>query len=145
MARNNLAAALFSSEQYADAAAEFREALKLDPSYENARYNLARTLAAQGDKSAALAELERHLSANPGDAEAHELFGRLSGSVPHFRRAAELEPDNPAFLINLGAALAISGDTASAIAPFEKALQLDPTNTAAKENLDRARRALEKR
>ncbi|HMC62978.1 MAG TPA: tetratricopeptide repeat protein, partial [Candidatus Solibacter sp.] len=84
------------------------------------------------------------------DAGAHELTGRLLGSLgkfaealPHFRRAAELEPDNAAFLINLGAALASAGDLAGAVPAFERALEVDPSNAVARENLALVRRRLE--
>src|SRR5450432_1106011 len=39
-ARNNFAAALFAVEQFDAAAREFRQALALDPGYQNARYNV---------------------------------------------------------------------------------------------------------
>jgi Flp pilus assembly protein TadD len=70
-------------------------------------------------------------------------MGKFEDAVPHFQKAAELEPENPAFLTNLGAALASSGNPSAAIPVFEKALKADPSNTAARDNLARARHSLE--
>ncbi len=150
MARNNLAVVLFDLERYEEAAKQFRVALEHDPGYPSARYNLARTLLAGGDREGALAELGTYLSSNRDDADAHELAGRVLASlgrfadaVPHFRRAAELQPDNADFFTNLGAALASAGDLPAAVAAFEQALNVSPLNEAARDNLARARKALE--
>jgi Flp pilus assembly protein TadD len=69
-------------------------------------------------------------------------MGRLAESLPHFRRAAELRPADPALQTNLGVALARSGDLKGAVAAFENALKADPDNQAARENLERARAGL---
>jgi Flp pilus assembly protein TadD len=149
-AHNNLAISLLAVDKTPEAIQEFRQSLILDPDYQSARYNLASTLAQNGDPRGALTELGIYLRAVPNDVQALELAGRVSiavgrlpDSLPYFRKAAVLEPDNGAIQTNLGAALAMSGDVKGAIAAFEAALEIDPTNQPARDNLARARTSLE--
>ena len=48
VALNTLGAALESDEKLDEALAQFRKALRIEPGFSNARYNMANTLAAQG-------------------------------------------------------------------------------------------------
>lgn len=149
-ARNNLAVSLMEEEQFKEAEKELRTALSLDPGYSNARYNLARALAAQGDSPGALREVSTYLQAASRDAQALELSGRLKVAMHQYRaamadlrQASELEPNDVAFLTNLGSALALAGDLPEAVRAFESALRIDPANQAATANLARARKSLE--
>jgi Flp pilus assembly protein TadD len=54
-----------------------------------------------------------------------------------------LQPDDAGHEINLGAALAKTGNLTEAIAAFEKALKADPSNQTARDNLARARASLQ--
>jgi len=147
---NNLAVCLAAVERFDDAVRELRQALALDPNYQSARYNLARILGARGDSTGALKELLTYLEAIPDDAPAQDLaghtlatLGRFDESLPHFRKAVALQPGDAGHEINLGAALAKTGNLTEAIAAFEKALKADPSNQTARDNLARARAALQ--
>ncbi len=62
------------------------------------------------------------------------LVSEISGfaeSVPHFRRAVELQPDNLQSRANLGVALAQAGAAAEALECFNRVLTAEPGHTLA--------------
>ena len=67
-------------------------------------------------------------------------LGRAEEAVAAFRRAAELGPDDPAHLVNLGDALAGAGQAEAAEAALQAALARDPALASAHLNLGNARR-----
>jgi Tfp pilus assembly protein PilF len=76
------------------------EALRVDPRSVAARLDLARVLMRRGrpkDAAALLEEalriLPRSVAAHVGLAEAYDADGRTADAVPHWQRAAELDPD----------------------------------------------------
>jgi tetratricopeptide (TPR) repeat protein len=95
----------------AGAAACFRRALSLTPSSFDAARNLAVSCQAAGMDDEALRAYERAIALKPG-------------------LAADL-------YVNMGAILAVRGDTTGARLLWEKALSIDPGNTDAQENLRR--------
>jgi tetratricopeptide (TPR) repeat protein len=75
------------------------------------------------------------LRANPGNAQAHNLFavivsdlGDLPAGEWHFRRALELTAPQAAFLTNLAGNLTKQGRTQEAESSLERALQLAPND-----------------
>lgn len=82
--------------------------------------------------------LETFLLANNADAQAHNLLGatymqlqQAAEAAMEFTKAAELTPDNPNFLSNLGHALATLGDFDESRRCYQRALDIDPGNGAA--------------
>jgi Flp pilus assembly protein TadD len=133
-------------DRMVNAEQEFREALRLDSGYLNARYNLARALAASGDLDGAAAEYSSFLEKQPSDADAHAALGTIQfkqqkypEALAHFREAARLNPQNADVQANLGTLLAIAGDLPAAAQAFENALRLNPDQKAARANLERVR------
>jgi tetratricopeptide (TPR) repeat protein len=61
--------------------------------------------------------------------------GRLDVAEREFRKAMELEPDNPSGHLNLGYVLAQKGDVAGALRALERAIALDPDDARANFNL----------
>jgi spermidine synthase len=96
-----------------EAAAEFRESLRLEPDSARVHWHLGAVLAARG-----------------ADAEA---------SV-HLRRSLEIEPDNSDAHNDLGLTLARQGKLDEARQHFERALALDPASPGAQRNLAILRR-----
>ena len=99
-----------------------REGLRRWPHYTTARLILAKTLLAEGQLDAALAELGAILQTSPKDvqchrlaAEVHRRAGRLDAAVGHLEKAVELDPgdrESKALLSVLRADAIMPGDGA---------------------------------
>ncbi len=115
----------------------------------NARYNLARALAASGDLNGAAAAFEAVLAQQPDDGGAQAGLGtvyfrqqKIAPALECFRKAARIDPGNADIQANLGTLLAISGDLRDAAQAFEAALRIDPNHAAARANLARVQAQL---
>jgi len=107
-----LGAALASTKQYAEAAVQFAEACRLHPDYIEARESLGQALFFQGKLPEAMPELRRALQARPSAMNHYYLAlalhaqRQLDEALPHYREAARLAPDKPAYLNDLAWVLA---------------------------------------
>ncbi len=90
------------------AAAEFRQVLRLNPRFPSAHRLLGVALRRQGNHAGALAQ---------------------------FRRAVDIDPNDPEAQCDLGMELKAGGDTAAAIAAFQRAIALKPDFEKAHYNL----------
>jgi tetratricopeptide (TPR) repeat protein len=108
---------LFAAGRLDEAIAAYREAIRLNPSYDTAYYNMGIALMSKGLREEAMAA---------------------------YRQVLHLKPDNVDALVNLGAALAQSGDLPGAIEHFKKALSLQPDLLEARANIEIAERQLER-
>jgi protein O-mannosyl-transferase len=88
---NNYGAALASSGHFPEAAAQFQQALNIDPAFRDARHNLA-----QAETRWSMALIQ---SGHPEDA------------VAHLRQAVAVEPEDPALNYNLEFTLKQLGST----------------------------------
>ena len=86
----------------------------------------------------------------PENGDAHYLRaailtnrGELDTALPHAQKAAELKPDDPRVLGNLGAVLIHFADFAEALKPLDKAVALAPNYNLARRNRGVANAALE--
>jgi len=118
-----------------EAVAHFREALRINPYYIEAHYNLGKALDALGKTPEAAAQYEQALMLNPTQADAHFCLARdlestqggLARAVDEYREALRLKPDFAEAHLSLGVALARTpGRLADAIAQYEEAIRLDP-------------------
>jgi Flp pilus assembly protein TadD len=153
-ALNAFGVALESDGKLDEAIHQFQHVLRVRPDDASARYNLAVADAAQGRFAEAAAGFRELLAAHPEDRAAHDHLvqalrelgdsaasaGRLPQAVECYRELVALEPADPDLRNNYGILLARSGDNASAVAQFEAALKLDPAHTAARRNLELARK-----
>ncbi len=110
--RNNVGAELLRQGKQAEAVAEFRQAVTLDPGYAPAWRNLGFALDKQGQVDEAVAAYQKAVALEP-----------------------ELNTHN-----NLGVLYDKQGRSEQAIQEFEKALKLDPANATVLKNLETARR-----
>ncbi len=123
----------------------YQRALKIDPNFVLARYDLAVTYRGLGEVDKAIAEYEKVLKINPRFPEALSNLGgqyfrkgNVKQAVAHFRRAIEVYPNFIQALSNLGAALNKLGQSKQALPHLKKALSLDPEFAVAYFNLGNA-------
>jgi len=123
----------------------FQRALKIDPDYVLARYDLAVTYRGMGEVDKAIAEYEKVLKINPKFPEALSNLGGqyfrkgdVKQAVAHFQKAIEVYPNFIQALSNLGAALNKQGHSKQALPHLKKALSLDPEFAVAYFNLGNA-------
>jgi len=137
----------FQSGDLEAAEAGFRKALELQPDYDYARYNLAKTLNGAGRPAEAVALLDELLAANPGDLDARATRGSAALLLQDYR-AAEADFQlvlqgrrrDAAAWYNLGMALEYQERSADAETAYRQAIHLDPELHAARAGLQRLRK-----
>jgi protein O-GlcNAc transferase len=127
---NNLGMALRALRRDANAEANFREAVRLDPELPDARMNLAGMLAEQGRSAEAIEHYGVVDTADAHAARAVLLHGlrRTDGEAAAWRRVTDLRPDDADAFSNLAQALAALGrrQADDAVRCGERAVQLRP-------------------
>jgi predicted O-linked N-acetylglucosamine transferase (SPINDLY family) len=139
---SNLAKYLADSNDGGASRDECLAAIKFDPAYKSAWFNLGRayTLLGQHDNAAsAYAELAKLAPSDPGVfvhlGESFHSSGQAQQAVDAYRRAIQLGAGDAALFNNLGLALFASAQTDAAIDACREALGLDPRYAAAWQNL----------
>jgi tetratricopeptide (TPR) repeat protein len=129
--------------RFAEAAAQYRRALAVEPNYAQALSNLGNALMASGDDEGAIAAWRRAIAAEPAYALPHanlgaalSQHGRLDEAIAQLRRAVELKPDFVDALDNLAKALLAAGQAAQALECARRAIAIKPTNESRKVFVD---------
>ncbi len=144
-ARNDLGTALDAAGDKLRAEAEFTAAVRADPAYAPAQYNLGALLLESGRPAEALPHLEEALSAprhraelrlDLGDALAR--LGRLPEAREDDREAVRLKPASLVAVFQLGDHLAASGRYGEAANAFRRAVALAPQLMMPRNNLANA-------
>jgi len=137
--------ALYALGETDRAIAFYQRALKIDPNFVLARYDLAVTYRGMGEVDKAIVEYEKVLKINPRFPEALSNLGGqyfrkgdVKQAVAHFQKAIEVYPNFIQALSNLGAALNKQGNSKQALPHLKKALSLDPEFAVAYFNLGNA-------
>ncbi|MBK8923597.1 MAG: tetratricopeptide repeat protein [Saprospirales bacterium] len=132
----NLGNAAISKNQYAEAIGHYEEVLRLAPNYGLARINIGRTYQAWGRMEGkqnnnlprAAELLEKAIAYGNSDATvyldlgtAYGMMGRNEQAIPHFEKAAQLEPKNPNAWRNLAIAYRAIGNAQKAEECLQKA------------------------
>ncbi len=136
---------LHGSQQYVEAEAAYREALRLDPRYVHAHGGLGSALHAQGRYSEAEAAYREALRLDPRYVHAHGGLGsllhaqaRYSEAEAAYREALRLDPRYVHAHGGLGSALHAQGRYSEAEAAYREALRLDPRYVRAHSGLGSA-------
>jgi tetratricopeptide (TPR) repeat protein len=154
-AHYNLGNALLSAGKVDEALVHLRESLRLRPEDSGARNSMGSALATQGKLNEAIAEFAESLRIDPENADAHinlaytlTLQGKIDEAITHYEQALRLKPENAPenaeTLNELGVLYGRAGKLAEALDKFEKAVRVNPDHAGARENLNRARAAMEK-
>jgi len=139
---NNIGVALLEQFNYKEAAAEFRRALKLEPSLALARVNLGIALYNLPDTDGALRELKAVADVLPASPQVNYVLGLIARSqnrtvegIAEFQRVLQIDPADPGANINLGQLYMQQRKYPEAIASFRVALGAEPYNVTATYNL----------
>jgi tetratricopeptide (TPR) repeat protein len=137
-AHNNLGNELDKQGRTADALAQYREAVRINPSDPDARANCARLLFKQGDTAEAMTQYQEALRINPESAPIRvyygmDLFriGRVDDATAQFRQALQIDPNYGDAHTCLGNVMLSQGLAEDALAQYRSALQIDPADTVA--------------
>jgi tetratricopeptide (TPR) repeat protein len=128
--------------RYAEAVAQFREALDRQPHLVDAVHGLGLTYAAEGKIDQAEAQFQAALRLAPDFIEAHTHLGkiyartgRLDEAIAAYRRVVALEPNRAQGYHNLGTVLAAKGQPEEAMTQLQQALRHDPRYLPARNDL----------
>ncbi len=133
---------LAKEHKSAEAAAEWRKAVAMNPKEASNHFNLGAALFDAGSVVEAIAQYNQALNLSPEYAEAHTNLaaalarnGRLDDAIAHFTKALELNPANTNARSNLGTVLAQAGRTGEAIPYLRAAAAERPRDAEAQTNL----------
>jgi tetratricopeptide (TPR) repeat protein len=142
--------ALFSGSRLAEAEAQFKRALDIDPSYTDARFDLASVEASSGEWEPAAADFRRVMEERPDDARARQHLGEVlllwgdalfkagknEPALARYRDALQFRPDDAQAHGKTGMVLAKMARLDEAQAEFETALRIDPKSEPARQTLE---------
>lgn len=128
--------------QYASASIAFRNALKIDPRYVEAYYQLAQADSAQQEWRGAYASLEKAIELDPNRTDARLDRGRIYFAARDFKKAEDdadfvliHDPNNAGAYQLLGTTLISQQKSEQALAAFSKAAELRPNDATAYINM----------
>ncbi len=134
-ARAELGVFYARADQMEDAAREFREVLRRNPTQPKAHANLARALIALERLDEALAVLEDGIARLPGErglhrelGRVHRLAGRPREAIAAYEAELRLSPGDPGLHVLLADLYEQVGEKAAAADHLEACLRLDPDN-----------------
>jgi tetratricopeptide (TPR) repeat protein len=147
-ALNALGHAYAKKGNYAEAAELFRQAVEINPESATAQANLGATLSNLGEYSEAAARLLKALDREPNAAWIHNALGQtyfkqgqpeaLRQATESFQAAANLDPENALYWLNLGAARLASQQWEEAARALSRGVQIQPNNASAHAQLGAA-------
>jgi tetratricopeptide (TPR) repeat protein len=144
-AHGDLGDALLQQGKTAEAIAEFRAAIHINPSYSAAHYNLGVALLGLGRTEEAIAEFRTAIQINPAYAKAHNNLGiallrqgKSAEAMDEYAAALKADPAEADAHYNLANAFLDQGRTQEAVAEYGESLRLNPAYPDAQNNLGTA-------
>jgi len=120
-------------QDYPSAALELRAAVKLDPGFTHAEFNLGRALLRTGDSDGALTAFEHVAQTEPSVVDAHIFLillytqaNRPQDVIQQCRMVLKYIPENYGANLHLGQALLATDDPYAAVAPLQQAIAGEP-------------------
>ena len=133
------------AQEWTQAVAAYREALRLKPDLEEVWYNLGTTYMRLNQYAEAITAFREALRLDPNYGEAWNNLGVARSATNHsaeaitaFREALRLDPNYAEAWYNLGSAYSDLNQVAQAITAFREAVRLNPTYASAWYNLGNA-------
>ncbi len=124
---------------------DYLRQVRLDPTNQDARFNLAQVYQRQGKLEIAIEEYSKLLESSPNSVEAHFQMGVCLGklgktdqAIEMFRRVIELEPEHAASNYHLGLYLSQTNELDEAVQFLHRAVQRSPDESYYHYNLGRA-------
>lgn len=135
---NNIGFARWNKNETASARTAFEDALKLQPDYYDARYNLAFALLSSDKFADALPHLKILQAKNPNDAaieeglgEAFDRTGNSGSALGAYKRAIALDPKNENYQFKFALILLNDGRRDDALEALRNLLGINPNNAPA--------------
>ncbi len=123
--------------KYDDALAKYREALKIDPNFYNAVYEMAYTLQAQGKPLDAIPYLENAIKLKPESGDAYNMIGNIyddnkqpDKALEYYKKGIAAAPDYQRLYFNIAITYYGQKQYADAEANAIKAIKLDPKHAS---------------
>lgn len=136
---NRRAIASFGEKRFSNAIELLEKAIKADPEFADAHFNLGTVLATAERPYEALKHIQKGLELNPDShigynqlGTAYDKLEKTDLAISAFQKALEIKPDYALAQFNLGAAYVWAGRLKPGEASLEKAARLDPSNAEIK-------------
>jgi protein O-mannosyl-transferase len=137
-----LGTAMMDQDRIEEAIAQYKAAIRVNPTSSDAHNNLGIALRRLGRIDEAVAEYQAAIKAKQGDAQARnnlgvvlEQAGRRDEAIAQYEAAIKTRPDFVEPRLNLGTILESLGRKEEALAHFQKAVEIDPKYPSARRNL----------
>jgi protein O-mannosyl-transferase len=141
-AHSNVAGELLMQNKVDEAMLHCEKALLLNPRDYNTLVRVARIYNIRGEKDKAIDALLQAIQVQPRYHKAYDDLceilmqtGRIKEALQEYKKAADINKDDPDIHYNFGNALAVNGDYDEAIAQFKKVIQLRPLDAGAYNNI----------
>ncbi|HLD23136.1 MAG TPA: tetratricopeptide repeat protein, partial [Sulfuricurvum sp.] len=120
----------------------YQKAIKLNPKYSDAYYNLGIVYGKEDEYDKAIEVYQRAIELNPKNDKAYNNIGVIyknkeeyDKAIEAHQKAIELNPKNDKAIINIGNIYYIKEECDKAIEVYQKVIELNPKNDAAYINL----------
>ena len=130
------------TKKYAKAITYFEQAIREDPNFAEAHFNIGYCRDELGEHQKAVTAFKKAIQIKPDFVEAHYNLGiafdelkQFQESIPAYSRAAELKPDFFEAFFNLGVALGKVDRQQEAVNAFKEAIKISPDDAEAHLNL----------